>query len=74
MEKDDALREVAIPDDFQSALQQQEQALNHLDKMSYSRRKEYVDWIEGAKKAETRSSRIKKAVERLTEGLGLKKN
>ncbi|SDN03066.1 Bacteriocin-protection, YdeI or OmpD-Associated [Paenibacillus sp. yr247] len=72
LEKDEGLREVAIPDDFNSALQVQEQARNHFDQMSYSRRKEYVDWIEGAKKAETRSSRIMKAVERLTEGLSLK--
>jgi uncharacterized protein YdeI (YjbR/CyaY-like superfamily) len=30
--------------------------------LSYSHKKEYVDWIESAKKPETRASRIEKAI------------
>ncbi|NRF94247.1 YdeI/OmpD-associated family protein [Paenibacillus frigoriresistens] len=40
--------------------------------MSYSSRKEYCDWIESAKKAETRSARIEKAVDKLSAGQRLK--
>jgi hypothetical protein len=33
------------------------------DKLSYTHRKEYVKWIDEAKKAETRANRITKAIE-----------
>lgn len=35
---------------------------------SYTHRKEYVEWITGAKRQETRENRIKKAVEKIAEG------
>ena len=35
------------------------------DAMPYSHRKEYVDWIESAKKPETHLKRIEKAIELL---------
>jgi uncharacterized protein YdeI (YjbR/CyaY-like superfamily) len=38
------------------------------DSLSYSHRREYVQWIEEAKKKETRDRRIAKAVEMLGEG------
>lgn len=72
LERDDAKREVTVPDDLNAALNGHEQARLTFERMSYSHRKEYVDWIEGAKKPETRSSRIEKALERLAEGRGLK--
>ena len=37
------------------------------DSMSYSHRKEYVDWIVAAKKPETRDRRVQKARENLRE-------
>lgn len=37
------------------------------DSMSYSHRKEYVDWIVAAKKPETRDRRVEKAREKLRE-------
>lgn len=39
------------------------------EKLSYTHRKEYCRWIAEAKKEETRSSRIAKAVEMLREGI-----
>jgi uncharacterized protein YdeI (YjbR/CyaY-like superfamily) len=36
--------------------------------LSYSHKREYVNWIEEAKRAETRQRRIAKAVEMLREG------
>lgn len=63
LEKDEGGREVTVPDDLLAALLEHDDARINFEQMSYSRRKEYCDWIEGAKKAETRSSRITKAVE-----------
>lgn len=56
-------RRVAIPSDLQQALDSQPEVKSVFEKMSYSHQKEYVDWIESAKKAETRHSRIEKTIE-----------
>lgn len=62
LEADSDEREIDTPADLQKALK-----ANKLDKafakLSYTHRKEYVQWIEGAKKPETRDNRISKAVE-----------
>ncbi len=61
---DTEVRKVDVPKDFARALKE-----NNLkaafDKMSYSHQREWVLWIEDAKKEETRLRRIGKAVERL---------
>ena len=61
---DAEIREIEIPKDFAKALK-----ANKLEaafqKMAYSHRREYVMWIEGAKKAEKRENRIVKAIEKL---------
>lgn len=66
LEMDTVERDVEIPKDFKKALKE-----HKLDKaflsMSYSHRREWVQWIEGAKKEETRVNRIAKAIERLSE-------
>lgn len=72
LEKDDDDREVTVPDDLTAALLDNDEARHFFEQMSYSSRKEYCDWIESAKKAETRISRIEKAVEKLSVGLRLK--
>ena len=38
------------------------------DRMSYTHRREYVEWIEEAKRDETRRRRIAKAVDLIGEG------
>ena len=58
-------RQVLIPDDLAKALDDNPQVKSTFEKLSYSHQKEYVDWIQGAKKAETRQSRIEKAILRL---------
>ena len=62
---DTSTREVKVPDDLERALRGHSQAKAGFDGMSYSNRREYVQWIESAKKAETRASRVGKAVEML---------
>lgn len=68
IELDTEPREVTVPADLASALDKDAQANGHFDALSYSHKREYVTWIEDAKRAETRERRIAKAVEMLHEG------
>ena len=65
MELDTEPRIVTIPEDFQQALDDNPVAQENFDRFSYTHKKEYVEWIEGAKKPETRANRIQKAIERI---------
>jgi uncharacterized protein YdeI (YjbR/CyaY-like superfamily) len=58
-------RTVDLPPDFAKAMRAAERRA--YDAMAYSHRKEYVAWIEAAKKPETRLRRIEKAREKLRE-------
>ncbi len=69
MEIDTEERTVVVPDDFRQALEKNEVAREIFDKFAYSHRKAYVQWIEDAKRQETRRNRIEKAVERIAEGI-----
>lgn len=64
VEPDTEPREVDVPADLKKFLQKH-QAWELLDKLSYTHKKEFVQWIEGAKKEETRESRKQKMVEML---------
>jgi Bacteriocin-protection, YdeI or OmpD-Associated/Domain of unknown function (DUF1905) len=68
LERDDELREVEVPSDLAEALAGEAQARKNFERLSYSHRKEYVDWIEEAKRDETRRRRIEKTVGMLREG------
>jgi hypothetical protein len=57
-----------MPDDFQSALNARPDAAAFFEKLAPSHKKEYIRWIESAKRAETRTSRLEKALEMLTMG------
>jgi hypothetical protein len=72
MERDAEIREVQIPEDFQSKLEANEEAAAFFNNLAYSYQKEYVAWIDSAKKPETRADRIHKAIEKLAEGKRLK--
>jgi hypothetical protein len=66
LELDTKPRIVRLPKDFAVALDDEARA--SFDRMSYSHRKEYVDWIKEAKREETRSRRIAKVVELIRQG------
>jgi hypothetical protein len=68
LERDDEPREVEVPLDLGEALAADASALATFDGLSYTHRKEYVVWIEDAKREETRRRRIEKAVVMLREG------
>jgi uncharacterized protein YdeI (YjbR/CyaY-like superfamily) len=59
---------VEVPEDFQLALDNNPKVKEVFEKFSYTHKKEYVEWIEGAKKQETRENRVKKAIEMIAEG------
>lgn len=65
---DEAPREVTVPDDLAAAMAAAPAARAFFDGLSYTNRKSYVTWIEEAKKAETRSARVEKAIELLLAG------
>jgi hypothetical protein len=65
IEEDREERTVEIPDDLLKLLEKEEGLLDYFNKLSYTHRKEYVRWIEEAKKEETRKNRLVKTIEML---------
>jgi hypothetical protein len=63
---DTAPREVAVPEDLAGAFDAAVRA--QFDALAYSHRKEWVRWVEEARKPETRAARIEKTVESLRAG------
>jgi hypothetical protein len=68
IEPDAEPREVSVPADLADALAQDEDASRFFSALAHSHRKEWVRWVEEAKRPETRSSRISKTVESLRDG------
>ena len=66
IESDTAPREVTMPDDLATAMDDEARAA--YDELSYTHRKEWVRWVEEAKRPETRVARIEKTVAGLREG------
>ncbi len=65
---DTAPREICVPVDLDDALAHDSTARDFFDTLSYTHRKEWVRWIEQAKKPETRNARIAKTVTALHAG------
>lgn len=72
LEKDEEERVVEVPEDFMEVMKQSPEAYAGFEKLSYTSKKEYVTWITSAKKAETRQSRLEKALEQLKQGRRLR--
>lgn len=72
IKKDEEERTIETPDDFLEALNNSPDALKTFDKLPFTGKKDYVNWINDAKKAETRTSRIEKAIGQLELGKKLK--
>src|SRR6267143_6619640 len=53
LEYDSELRTVDLPDALRAALEADAKAAAAFEKLSYTRKKEFVDWVTGAKKADT---------------------
>jgi hypothetical protein len=69
LEPDDQPREVELPAELAAALEAAPDAKQVFDKLSFTHRREYAEWVAGAKKEETRRRRLDKAVTMLREGV-----
>ena len=56
---------VYLPDDFSKELKKAKKQEAFFNTLSFTNRKEYVEWIVSAKREETRTTRIKESIERL---------
>jgi hypothetical protein len=61
-------RELNVPDYFSAALKQNKRAAANFEKFSFSYKREYVEWLVGAKREETRRKRLATALAWLAEG------
>lgn len=61
-------RELVIPEDLANGLAANLAAAKAFNEFSYTHRKEYVDWITTAKRAETRARRLATTLEWLADG------
>lgn len=68
VEADRDTREVVVPADLAEALGRDQQTYAFLETLSYTHRKEWVRWIEDAKKPETRASRLQRTLDALRAG------
>jgi uncharacterized protein YdeI (YjbR/CyaY-like superfamily) len=67
---DDERRVVDVPAELEASLARDAVARGAFERLSDSHRKEYVQWIEEAKREETRRRRIERTLELLREGRG----
>ena len=65
LEEDTEPRTVAVPPDLLAALEQHPEAKAFFERLSYTHQKEYVEWIEEAKRPETRQTRLARTIEML---------
>ena len=68
VELDEEPRVIEIPAELKKAFKVDKEAKTSFDKLSYTHRREYVMWINEAKREETRQNRIVKAIEMLKKG------
>jgi hypothetical protein len=68
MELDTEPRKVAVPADLRAALNDDPAVVSAFDTLSFTHRREYVEWVEEAKRPETRARRIAATVERVAAG------
>lgn len=66
--KDEEERILEVPPPFEK-LMKKEGLFPFFEKLNYTHRKEYCRWITEAKKEETRSKRLEKAIEMLKQGV-----
>jgi hypothetical protein len=69
IERDDAPREVEIPQALASALAGEPEARGVFESLPFTHRKEYAPWSAEAKREETRARRVERALAMLREGV-----
>jgi hypothetical protein len=69
MELDIEPRKVKLPADLRAALPDAPEAHTAFARLSFTHQREYVEWVEEAKRAETRARRIAATVDRVASGV-----
>jgi len=72
MELDTEERQVEIPEVLQNAMKSHPNAVEAFDRMTYSHKKEWINWILSAKQVETRQRRAEKAIATFSQGKNLR--
>ena len=68
VEPDTEPRLIEVPAELKKAFKTEKEAKSFFEKLSYTHQREYVNWINEAKREETRLNRIAKAVKMLKDG------
>jgi bifunctional DNA-binding transcriptional regulator/antitoxin component of YhaV-PrlF toxin-antitoxin module len=68
LDRDDEPRTIAAPEDLQAAIDGSDAASSRWEAMSYSHRKQFVVWVEEAKRPATRQRRIGQAIPMIERG------
>ena len=66
---DDEPRQIEIPDDLAAAFAGDPGAQDAFDRLSFTHRREYVEWVTSAKREETRTRRVAQTLEMLRKGV-----
>jgi uncharacterized protein YdeI (YjbR/CyaY-like superfamily) len=56
-------KEVKLPDDLAAALKKNKKQSDYFNSLSFTNKKEYIEWIVTAKREETRTERIKGTID-----------
>jgi bacteriocin resistance YdeI/OmpD-like protein/uncharacterized protein DUF1905 len=65
---DEEPRQIQVPDDLATAFVGDPEAKDAFDRLSFTHRREYVEWITGAKREATRTRRVAQTLEMLRHG------
>ena len=61
-------KEVTLPDDLADILKKNKKEAGLFEALSFTNKKEYIEWVVTAKREETRNERLKGTIERLGKG------
>jgi hypothetical protein len=59
---------VTIPEDLQALFKKAKKEFEFFETLSFTNKKEYIEWIVSAKREETRNTRVQETIERLAKG------
>ena len=59
-------KETRLPDDLSAALKKNKKQQQFFDSLSFTNKKEYINWITGAKREETKLARLEATIDKLT--------
>ncbi|MCB0792148.1 MAG: DUF1801 domain-containing protein [Flavobacteriales bacterium] len=66
-----ARKTLVVPPELESVLKKDQHAMTNWEGFSYSKKKDYIEWVTDAKREETRKRRIAQAFQLIRDGLAL---